>query len=202
MKFYSQAGQDIWVCQQTDFKKGGFFVEVGAYDGVQTSNTYFLEQELGWSGICIEANPFVFNHLQKNRKSQNINCAASSFNGECFFEDDKICDSSRGYSIRCLTLNSILEVCDAPNVIDYVSIDIEGHEYDVLERFDFSRWHINYITLEHNLYLDGPKNKNRLFELLSSKGFDRIVEDAPCLDPHPSVFGKPYEDWYANKEIK
>ena len=94
-----------------------------------------------------------------------------------------------------------MEKNSAPKIVDYLSIDVEGSEFDILKDFDFNKWQINLITVEHNLYLDGDFNKKRLFNLLSQNNFKRVVEDAPCLDKHPSVYKKPYEDWYLNKNI-
>lgn len=68
--FYSQSEQDKWVCEFFNYKKNGYFVEVGAYDGIQTSNTYFLEKELAWTGVCIEADTTIFQELSKHRKSK------------------------------------------------------------------------------------------------------------------------------------
>ena len=65
MKYYSQAGQDQWVHNIVGDK--GFFVDIGAYDGVQTSNTYALEL-LGWDGICVEGHPLYFAACQKQRQ--------------------------------------------------------------------------------------------------------------------------------------
>ena len=165
MKYYSQAGQDIWVAKKFEYKKNGYFLEVGAYDGIQTSNTYFLEKELGWSGICIEANPSVFNSLALNRKSLNLNVAVSNYQGVGMFLDDSISTDGRGVNV------------------------------------DFSKWHINCMTVEHNLYVDGPTEKEKIFQLLSNKGFIREVEDAPCLDYNPLYYMKPFEDWYVNKNL-
>jgi len=77
--YYSQSNQDKWVAEFLEFKKNGYFIEVGAYDGIQTSNTYFFEKNFNWSGICIEANPSVFNSLIKNRKSVNVNKAVTDY---------------------------------------------------------------------------------------------------------------------------
>lgn len=199
--YYSQAGQDIWVAKKFDYKKNGYFLEVGAYDGIQTSNTYFLEKELGWSGICIEANPYVFDSLALNRKSLNLNLAVSNYEGVGMFSGDAISTNGRGVNVDFDTLNNILEKSESPEIIDYLSIDIEGHEFTVLEDFDFSKWHINCMTVEHNLYMNGPTEKEKLFQLLSNKGFIREVEDAPCLDNNPLWHMKPYEDWYVNKNL-
>lgn len=198
---YSQAGQDVWVAKKFEYKKNGYFLEVGAYDGIQTSNTYFLEKELGWSGICIEANPSVFNSLALNRKSLNLNVAVSNYEGVGMFLGDAISTDGRGVNVDFDTLNNILKKNKAPEIVDYLSIDIEGHEFTVLEDFDFSKWHINCMTVEHNLYMNGPTEKEKLFELLSNKGFIREVEDAPCLDNNPLWHMKPYEDWYVNKNL-
>src|SRR6266849_2588341 len=55
-------------------KRDGVFVDVGAYDGIALSNTYYFEKELGWSGICIEPNPLAFESLSQNRKCVSLNC--------------------------------------------------------------------------------------------------------------------------------
>src|SRR5258706_11369284 len=59
--YYSQHSQDRFVDNfLLHGKRGGVFVDVGAYDGVALSNTYYFEKELGWQGICIEPNPMAF----------------------------------------------------------------------------------------------------------------------------------------------
>ena len=194
-KFYSQANQDKWVCEILDYKKNGFFIDLGAYDGIQTSNTYYLEKELGWNGICIEANSNVFNSLKVNRTSININAAISNYDGICGFGEDRIGGENE---VKCFKLNTLLNDLKCPNEIDYLSIDIEGHEFTVFEYFDFNKWNIKLMTVEHNLYCDGPEKKNKLFNLLSNNGFIRVVNDALCLDTNPSYFNQPYEDWYIN----
>ncbi len=199
--YYSQAKQDKWVCESLRFKRNGYFIELGAYDGIQTSNTYFMEKELDWTGICVEANPLVFQQLVNNRRSINLNVAVSNYAGTCYFQGDSIVAAGNGIEVPCYPLNQLLEACQAPAVIDYLSIDIEGHEFAVLEAFDFSRWKILMMTVEHNLYCNGPYNKDRLFELLSSKGFVRMVENAPCLDPNPLYYNQPYEDWYVHASL-
>ena len=197
--FYSQSGQDKWVCDFFNYKKNGYFVEVGAYDGIQTSNTYYLEKELGWNGICIEANLEIFKILKQNRQSNNINVAVSSNKGLCNFNGDRI--NTFGHVIECDTLNSILYNNSYKQKIDYLSLDIEGMEYEALKSLDFNYWDIKLITVEHNLYCTNDIEKNKIYDLLSSKNFERVVEDVKCLDPNPIWFNKPYEDWYVNRNI-
>lgn len=193
--FYSQSGQDKWVCDFFNYKKNGYFVEVGAYDGIQTSNTYYLEKELGWNGICIEANLEIFKILKQNRQSNNINVAVSSSKGLCNFNGDRI--NTFGHVVECDTLNSILYNNSYKQKIDYLSLDIEGMEYEALKSLDFNYWDIQLITVEHNLYCTNDIEKNKIYDLLSSKGFERVVEDVKCLDPNPLYYNKPYEDWYS-----
>ena len=197
--YYSQSNQDKWVVEFLRFKKNGYFVELGAYDGIQSSNTYYMEKNLGWEGLCVEANPRVYQSLIKNRKSKNINVALNDYVGECFFLGDKI--TTHGIKVPCNLLSNVLIENNCPNNIDYLSIDIEGYEYIVLKDFDFDRWNIGMMTIEHNLYCDGDVRKNKIYDLLTKNGFERVVEDAPCLDKNPLYFNKPYEDWYINKKL-
>jgi hypothetical protein len=61
--FYSQYGQDIFISGLFQGKKDGVFVDIGAYDGIIMSNTYYLERELGWTGVCVEADKEIYERL-------------------------------------------------------------------------------------------------------------------------------------------
>lgn len=186
--FKSQAGQDKWVCEELNFKKNGFFVEIGAYDGIESSNTFYLEKFLQWNGISIEPNLKAFNALCINRKSININCAILSYNGNCNFNKDRVIIGLG--DTPCNTLENILIKNKAPKNIDYISLDVEGSEYEILSCFPFENWNINLWTIEHNLYLNGSINKNNIYEIMSKNGYERIKEDV-------LADGKfPFEDWY------
>lgn len=187
MNYYSQAGQDQWVHSIVGDK--GFFVDIGAYDGVQTSNTYALELA-GWSGICVEAHPDYFALCKASRKCACINEAVTNHAGVCSFGIDRIGGDK---VVNCNTLDGIVR---GNKNIDYLSMDIEGHELTVLNVFPFKDYNIRLITIEHNLYCDGPEKKEALFSLLTANGFTRVKEDVQCLDP--LYYLKPYEDWYEN----
>lgn len=180
MKYYSQAGQDKWVHELIGDK--GFFVDVGAYDGINTSNTYALE-EVGWKGICIEGNRDYFKTLVENRKSVNI-CRVVSNDTQAENE----------YSAAIDTLDNILELCETPEQIDYMSMDIEGFELIALSCFDFARWNVKLFTIEHNVYSEGPERKNKIYDLLTKNGYVRVFEDVKC--PDPNYLNQPFEDWY------
>lgn len=191
MTWYSQAGQDRWVVDQlADTPHGGYFVDVGAHDGVVHSNTFALELA-GWLGICIEPERGAYDALRRNRSAICVRTAASDHDGSCLFDGVRIVTAVAEH-VECFTLETLLEEAEAPDVIDYLSIDVEGHELQVLDGMDFARWHVRLITIEHNLYSDGPARKNAIHERLTAAGFDRVVEDvvAPGYGP--------YEDWYRN----
>lgn len=78
--YYGRHGQDKYLHEKIfgDLKKGRF-LDIGAYDGIESSNTLFFEETLGWTGICVEPLPHIFQKLVKNRKGPCINkCALDS----------------------------------------------------------------------------------------------------------------------------
>lgn len=200
-EWYSQAGQDRWVIAMRAPKvTPGFFVDLGAYDGVQTSNTKALA-ERGWRGICVEANEEYWNKLVEAR-SKDSHCLHAAVSGDQggvvhWSGQTETSDATAPETPR-YSLSYILDLCAAPPVIDYMSMDIEGMELEVLAAYDFSR-QINLMTVEHNLYCDGPAKKDAIHTLLTARGFFRVVEDAPCLDP--AYWNLPYEDWWAAKSF-
>lgn len=89
-KYYSQAGQDKWVVENVfDHKTGGYFLDIGAYDGVRYSNTFWLEKNLGWSGLCVEADADTFQKLQSNRQCLCKNACVGLEGAEVIFETGK-----------------------------------------------------------------------------------------------------------------
>src|SRR5260370_22486366 len=78
-RYHSQHAQDRFIdtCLLHG-KRDGIFVDVGAYDGVALSNTYYFEKELGWSGLCVEPNPVAYKGLIQNRKCGAINCGVGA----------------------------------------------------------------------------------------------------------------------------
>lgn len=182
--YYSEFGQDRWLDEFIfKGKTEGTFVEVGAFDGIFHSNTYFFEKERNWSGICIEANPVLFADLVSNRKSRCVNCAVSDVTDELDFV--QIDGVLRGWSglaqymevehlerIEIRELDKrIIKVVSLPlhmvidNVhIDYLSIDVEGSESAIVSSFPFHKFNIDVLEVEDN-FCTG------IHELVLSKGF-------------------------------
>ena len=85
------------------------------------------------------------------------------------------------YEVNTISLLDLLDKYHAPKSIDYLSIDTEGSEYEILKGFDFDKYSFKVITCEHN----HTSAKERIFELLSSKGYVRKFENLSMCD-----------DWY------
>ncbi len=184
---YSQFGQDLWVLEKTKKKQNGFFVEAGAGDGINLSNTYLLEKEYGWSGICIEPSR-LFESLIKNRQCACINSCLSNKVGEAdFFEDHQYEGNlsaltefqiykHRGGDLFTTSTVPLVDVLDAnkcPTTIDYLSLDTEGSELVILKDFPFDKYDIRILTIEHNHV---QSLKTGLRNLLTRNGYKLEME--------------------------
>jgi len=209
MKYYSQYGQDEWAYKNyLEDVKNGTFLEIGADDGVDKSNTKFFEDHLGWSGICIEASPSRFELLKKNRKCVCECAAVSDEVKEVQFLDirgwgkglsgivktydnahvrriqqEMTHDDNDGHeyiTLKTELLNDILER-NAAYEIDFCTIDTEGSEFEILRALDFDKFKIKLIMVENNY------NETNVRDLLVSKGYKFVgrvgpIDDAYVLD--------------------
>jgi len=177
--FYSQDGQDEYV--EANFfhgKKNGVFVDIGAHDGISFSNTYHFETDNGWTGLCIEPIPEVFAALQKNRKAICVQGCIAPQNGTAKFlrltgytemlsgladkydpkHKSRIENELRIHGgtaeeieVQCFRLNDLLRQHGLFHV-DYLSIDTEGNELDILRSIDFDMFRIDIIDVENNYH--------------------------------------------------
>ncbi len=186
----SQLGQDLWVLEQTGFKRGGYFVEFGATDGVLLSNTYLLERRYDWQGICAEPHPDFFAKLRRNRRCRVSDACVAAESGRDvefiladeyggiadFAGNDTHAAKRQAYRslgkvvhMQTTSLDELLTSNHAPRDIDYLSLDTEGSEYEILRAFPFERWRIQCITVEHNF----SETREPIRRLLESKGYRR-----------------------------
>lgn len=189
--YYSQSGQDKWIIEKFfPRKEFGTFVDIGANDGISLSNTYLLEQR-GWKGIAVEPNPYIYEKLVKNRKCITVQGCIASIPGIKRFrvisgysemlsglvdeydprhikrietEIESKGGEFKDIEVYCYNLVDLLKNHGFSQV-DYLSIDVEGAEYNILRSIDFNRIHISVIGVE-NAYRDW-----RIPQLLVSKGF-------------------------------
>ena len=181
----SQFNQDVYLIEKIyDFKKNGYFVEIGAYDGINMSNTYLLEYCYDWKGILVECNPYWFSKLIENRPNC-INLKSAVFNEDDnimeFIDDDTggcsgfVITNSHSHilnkkiiNVETKKLTTILNNCNAPNFIEFLSLDTEGSEYEILACHDFDKYLFGYICVEHNFI---EINRIKIRTLLESKGY-------------------------------
>lgn len=176
-------------------QENGLFVDIGAHDGIQHSNSYFFEKERNWKGLCIEPLPTVFAELQKNRTADCINgCISNNTSNALFYavsgpsqQLSGLIDTydprhkermqreikQRGGKCEIIQVPTyrLADICSQYTIthIDFLSVDTEGNEYDILHAIDFDKLYIRAITVENNY------NDNRIKELLISKGFAFIT---------------------------
>ena len=169
LKAKSQKGQDKWVLGDVfPFRFGRFFLDVAAADGITHSNTYLLENTFKWKGLCIEANPYFFEELQRNRSCICVNHALSDKKEKVQFRVDNgqlggivADDTDNNPGVRAdqlsdakiiemeaITLTDILDEHNVPAVIDYFSLDVEGSEERIIRSFDFSKYRFLSLTIE------------------------------------------------------
>lgn len=180
----SQVLQDRWVLEDVHrFKRNGFFVELGAFDGITHSNTLLLETKFGWSGICIEANPNLYQILSGNRKCACVNALIGEDNKLVEFISDGVygrVNSSeentkllKTVELKPIPLGEVFEQEGAPKVIDYLSLDVEGYEDQVLINFPFDKYIFLCMSIE--------RPSHQLRALLSDNGYF-LVQEVPFLD--------------------
>lgn len=187
-KSYSQFSQDTKVVEFYNGKKNGFFVEIGAHNGITCSNGYLLERKYQWKGICAEPNPKLYKTLVLNRPGSICTDKAVYHTSGCTVEFDiaNSCDALSGIastldrhkayvdlnkttiSVTTISLADLLKEHKAPAFIEYLSLDTEGSEYDILRTFPFEEYRFGLIHLEHN-YVEPRRQQIR--DLLISNGY-------------------------------
>jgi len=165
--YVSENGQDIFLLNGP-FRgvKNGVFVDIGAYDGVECSNTYVLEKSLGWKGVCFEPQPQIFKKLKDNRGCLCVEAAAAEKDGVAEFHVMQDPYWDKGSSLAELGVlpkhlqRSVLQVrtVDVAKFlvekklckIDYLSIDTEGGELKIFLHIHGRGIHPQVVSLEKN----------------------------------------------------
>jgi succinoglycan biosynthesis protein ExoO len=182
-------GQDKWVVSMLDGKRGGYFVEAGASDGLGGSNTYVLEKAFGWKGVCVEANREFFKALRRNRSCGCEHVCLSDRDGlekfreagyfggidrELKEEHRKDWEGGEVVEVRAECLGLLLKRVGAPRTIDYMSIDLEGGEVAVLDGFPWEEWDVRLMTVE--------KSCQEVEDVVRAAGFDIVKNEFSASD--------------------
>jgi len=193
--YYSQFNQDKIINTILENRKGGVFIDIGAYDGITFSNSYFFEKTNNWTGICFEPNPIVFQKLSKVRNCTLINGGVSvkndiltykrfSGNQELemlsgfsdFFSEEQLLrikneldeeknSNTEIIEVQTHSLNDLLKKKQLSK-IDYCSIDTEGGEFDILKTINFEDNYFATLSIEDNY------DSKEVIEYMQSKGFE------------------------------
>jgi FkbM family methyltransferase len=201
---YAQLKQDLIALF---FSKDGpgYFVEFGATDGKTLSNTYLLEKRFGWRGILAEPATSWHKDLMANRNvhintecvwkvsgqilsfmetdSRELSTIAKFSSHDSHGEDRKV---NLQYEVMSISLLDLLDLYEAPRYIEYLSIDTEGSEFEILNAFDFSQYTFGLITCEHNF----SANRDRVYDLLTKNGYQRVMMGISKFD-----------DWYVKLNL-
>jgi hypothetical protein len=177
MKTYSQVYQDQFALKLIG--NDGFFVDIGAgfdHTGIN-SNTLLLE-EAGWKGVCIDGDPAS----ATNRRNVSINSDVLTV------------------LIPQTELRDIFNFYEVPNVIDYISLDIDPTSIVGLENFPFDSYEFKIMTFEHDFYAGGNESKTKSYDILSSKGYIRLCDDVKAPNGSLGLWDDTnyFEDWWIN----
>lgn len=205
---HAQILQDLWVLYMLGSPRGGYFVEFGACDGRSLSNTRLLEEDYGWTGILAEPNPVWHDALQANRRAVIDRRCVAARSGETadFLSTDAMPELSRMadivpddvherngnrdrqtlYRVPTVSLDDLLDQHGAPDVVDYLSVDTEGSEYEILRHADLTRRRFRLISVEH---AGEAAKRDQILALLEGAGYRRWMPELSRWD-----------DWYVHQD--
>jgi hypothetical protein len=189
----SQVLQDLFAYYFSDQKKSGIFIEIGGGNGIDLSNTYLLEKKFNWKGVICEPDNRMHSDILATRK--------------CFLEKKPIYNSSKrkiyfsfkepynsfitsNYTssvkkMSSISLNSLIKKYKLGKNIDYISIDTEGTELNIIKNFNFKKFNVKIFTIEHNF----KKNKREsIYKILKKNDYQRMFKNISYMD-----------DWYIKK---
>jgi FkbM family methyltransferase len=207
--YSSQLGQDLLIDRHVFAgRREGFFVDVGAHDGVTWNNTVFFERERAWSGLCIEPNPNVFPRLQSARRAECIRAAVGPNDASVPFqvvtgyaemlsgvdtaydrrhrarlerERAEFGGDSQIIKVPMRRLDTVLRNAGMDRV-DLLSIDVEGGEGGVLDSIDLRTFHVAAVIIENYFHKWSIARRFRRqgYQLMLRLGFDELYMPNPA----------------------
>ena len=182
-KFYSLSdSKGISLDKKLDIlfnnKKKGFYIELGAFDGITQSNTYFFEKNRDWKGLLIEPSKQAYELCCKNRPNNiivNCCCVSNTYNDNKILGDfnSSLMSSVNGtrlnsnnlVDVKVMTLEKILDENNIDVEIDFLSLDTEGYELPILQGLNLDKYRPKYLLIEiynndYNKILTYLQNKN------------------------------------------
>ena len=186
---YSEHAANAWYSHLAgEAHRQGVFIELGAGDGMDKSNSLAFEEKLGWTGLLIEPSPSLFQQLRQNRPNATCvqACVAAQATEKDFVDSGLNSGTSSKHRLMTSTDSMSLMMCESlSNLIDthlgplgghidYLSLDVEGSELEILRHFNFQKHQVDVMSIEVDNALPQVMYK-RLSDLLIRNGF-RFLE--------------------------
>jgi Methyltransferase FkbM domain len=179
LEWYSQVNQDIIVSRLLGEKTNGYFIDLASNDATWISNTYALEKKFNWTGLCMEPNPAYWYDLA-HRDCQVVGAVVGEIRNDAVVfqksfhgamggivgEEFDNHDENGGEVRYTVPLLEILTRFNAPKIIDYLSLDVEGAESLIMKHFPFDTYSFNIMTVE--------RPKDDLRALFAEYGYEYI----------------------------
>ena len=201
----SQLGQDSLAACLLDMKTGGYFIEIGCGNGTIISNSYSLETFLNWKGLLIEPNPIYCQDMRRTRTStvveraisarkyqEDITLVSATVYGSCvdgeregphaeFINACEILNLKQ--KVKGIEVSTLCKDYEVPSCFEYLSLDIEGGELDIIRAWPFTQHRPLLLSVEHNY---GP---------------DRWTIRAHLASLGYTVFGLDFDDFFISNEL-
>lgn len=200
----SQLYQDVFADFLIENYYDKTFLEFGATDGIDLSNTHFLENYSKWKGVLGEPDPQWHEQLKKNRPDSKIitkciwkktgetldflssdNGVLSTINSFRYSDKESMSENSnlrnkkfKNFKIESLSLNDLIRDEFNDTVPSYISVDTEGSEFEILKNFDFKKYQPIFFTVEHNY----TSNQKSIDELMIANNYVRIFRKITSFD--------------------
>lgn len=191
-----QCFQDVAALYFSNKKRDGFFVEVGTGNGEQLSNTFLLEKVYGWRGVLFEPDRRFHESIRKSRTASldirpvysddgkvmdflEVSGAGELSTLDAYRKSDGRNRKGTSYRVETTTLNTALAFYDAPKDIDFISIDTEGSELEVLRGIDLENFNVRFLTIEHNYE---EEKKQAICDYLQPLGYKPVLESFSQMD--------------------
>ena len=170
---YSQLHQDMFVLSVLDGKRGGTYLEIGAYEPILISNTYLLESVFGWTGFSLE----ISNEYAQRHHKMRVN--------KCYCQDATIAN-----------YEELIVRSNMREVIDYLSVDADPPPITLaaLKKIPHEKYKFRVITFEHDYSAGGSAERVESRKYLSALGYRLIVNDI-------SWGSRVVEDWWVHPDL-
>jgi hypothetical protein len=175
IKYLGQSKQDEFVIKTLNYKKNGYFLEIGSNHPININNSYILEKEYNWTGLLVEYDQKYEDLYKLHRTSKYIIKDATT-----------------------IDYNSLFLQYNFPKNMDYLQIDLEVSNNSTLKTLElldntlFKNYTFSVITFEHDIYTgDHYNTRAKSREIFLRNGYVLVFSDVKNS-------GYPYEDWYVH----